>query len=1212
MKRIARKSLGNNRVPHQSMPSDRARKRFAAAALILAAGSALTASSPAQAQRYTWSGNGQNANWDYQTPLVGLYTNWAPLTLPPQSADIVFGSGFASGNPNCGGNQWINSLNFDTTSTFSVISNQFFFDEIINGTGNVTRSAGSSGTQNVNVITELFSNGTWTIDGTGSLVFGNTIKGSVALNKQGSGTLVFGSGASDTQENQLLGTNSVSAGTLLLNKADGTNAVAVSLAVSGGAVSFLRSNQLANGCAVAVNSGHLDLNGFSDTVGPLSGSGGTINLGSGALTVNQLNAGTFAGVITGTGSFTKAFDSTLTLGGGASDTSANTYSGTTTVNAGTLLLNKAADVNAINGTLTINSSGAVALNRANQINPNAAVTVNIGATLALHGFGQTLSNLSGTGKVDMTGPLIISTTGTDTFAGTLLGTTGSLGKSGTGTLVLGGGAFDTAANTYTGPTFVVGGMLILDKASGTNAVGGDLILSSATAKLNRSNQIADAGRLTVGTGTFLMNGFSETVAGLDGSPGTLDLSSGTLTVNMDASMTFGGVAIGASGNLVKGGTGSLALGFGNDNAPNTYGGSTIVNAGTLLLNKASGTNAVAGALTVNGGQAMLARSNQIADGVTVAVNAGTFHLNGSSETIGALSSNAGGIVNVGGGNLTVNQTAGTTVSSTIVGSSGSFTKSGNGTLTLGSGVADAAANTFTGTTTVNGGQLVLNKATGFSAIAGSITIGGGEVLLNRSHIIADASVLTVNSGTFNMGGATNEAIGGISGSGGVVNLSSGTLQVLQANAGTYAGTIRGSAGTFKKAGVATVTLGGGSSDTAPNTAGNTIINGGILILDKAPGTNAVGGNLAIGTGFVGNSAAVTLARSNQIADTAVVTFDSGALNMGGATIETVGGISGTSGAINLGSGTLIVNQAAEGTYAGSFSGSAGTMVKAGSATLTLAGSSSDATGKTIVNAGTLVVAHPQALGRGALAINSASTVLSPGLAGAPRVAGLNMAGTGKLDMNDNDLVVGSDTSKSQIETYVRTARNGGAWDGPGITSTFARNHVTHSTTLGVLSGAEFHSVFGANAVFGGATVGTFDSLVKYTWYGDTDFNGAVDFDDYARIDAGYNNAGSGWLNGDLDFNGVVNFDDYSLVDVAFNNQSGSLRRALSYLDGGDRSNQGMNTPALQLVMNHFGQFGQSYATGFLNAVPEPASALALSGLAALTASRRRRRRSDAR
>jgi len=67
-------------------------------------------------------------------------------------------------------------------------------------------------------------------------------------------------------------------------------------------------------------------------------------------------------------------------------------------------------------------------------------------------------------------------------------------------------------------------------------------------------------------------------------------------------------------------------------------------------------------------------------------------------------------------------------------------------------------------------------------------------------------------------------------------------------------------------------------------------------------------------------------------------------------------------------------------------------------------------------------------------------------------------------------------------------------------------------------------------------------LVKYTYYGDTDFNGAVDFDDYSRTDGGFNNHRTGWLNGDFDGNGGVDFDDYSLIDQAFNTQTSPLRR----------------------------------------------------------------------
>ena len=133
--------------------------------------------------------------------------------------------------------------------------------------------------------------------------------------------------------------------------------------------------------------------------------------------------------------------------------------------------------------------------------------------------------------------------------------------------------------------------------------------------------------------------------------------------------------------------------------------------------------------------------------------------------------------------------------------------------------------------------------------------------------------------------------------------------------------------------------------------------------------------------------------------------------------------------------------------------------------------------------------------------------------------------------------------------------------------------------------------------------------MKYTYYGDTDFNGIVNFDDYSRTDAGFNNNRTGWFNGDFDCNGIVNFDDYSLIDLAFNTQSGTLRRAMSYLDGSDRSDQDMDAPALQLVGRSLRQFGEAYAPGFLNSVPEPATLLPLGviGLAASTGRRRRRR-----
>ena len=54
--------------------------------------------------------------------------------------------------------------------------------------------------------------------------------------------------------------------------------------------------------------------------------------------------------------------------------------------------------------------------------------------------------------------------------------------------------------------------------------------------------------------------------------------------------------------------------------------------------------------------------------------------------------------------------------------------------------------------------------------------------------------------------------------------------------------------------------------------------------------------------------------------------------------------------------------------------------------------------------------------------------------------------------------------------------------------------------------------------------------------GDADHNGVVNFDDFARIDNGFNNHLTGFSNGDFNYDGVINFDDYSIIDFAFNSQ----------------------------------------------------------------------------
>ena len=156
---------------------------------------------------------------------------------------------------------------------------------------------------------------------------------------------------------------------------------------------------------------------------------------------------------------------------------------------------------------------------------------------------------------------------------------------------------------------------------------------------------------------------------------------------------------------------------------------------------------------------------------------------------------------------------------------------------------------------------------------------------------------------------------------------------------------------------------------------------------------------------------------------------------------------------------------------------------------------------------------------------------------------ISVNGSGKLDLNNNDLIVEYTGASALplVQQLIQVARTGGAWSGAGITSSSARLASPANTTLGVVEASDFKSIYGADATFDGQTIDTSAVLVKYTYYGDTDFNGVVDFDDYSRTDSGFNLGRTGWFNGDFDLNGVVDFDDYSLIDMAFNTQGAALR-----------------------------------------------------------------------
>jgi len=583
----------------------------------------------------------------------------------------------------------------------------------------------------------------------------SVISGAIGIIKNGTGTLTL------TGANTYTGGTTVNAGTLTIGTGGTLGATTGTLAVNN--LNTGAGTNVVLNLATAVDTTVGSLSGTIAT--PSSGTNtATINNGGSGrnFTVNQSNNDTYAGVIAGAGTFTigSLSNSILTLSG------ANTYTGNTTVNAGTLNLNSV-------GNTIGSSTSVIGVGLANGVNGAVAGTVATGAVANIGGGNYTVSALQvgytggtnnnsaasgwltmtggtitannssgyfviggensqpgngqlGIGQVDLSGNSVINYNYNSAFAGDVeLGVRG-----GRGVLNISGNAALNANKILLAVTY--SGAEDGNTRAYVNQSGGTVTLSSAT---GLSYTGATFGRVAV----YNLNGGtlntkvisaptvqSGATAVFNFNGGTLQAGAGNATFmsNLSGAIVYAGGA-----NINDGG---YAITIGQTlTAPTGYGLGAV---GTILTPTTAGTgyvnppnitfNTPSGGLPATG-YATINATGQVT-GIVI-TSPGSGYTSGQAVTVTL----AGG---GGGSGATF-----TSVTASTASSGGGLTKTGTGTLTL------TGANTYTGATSILNGSIISVKGTAtatFTNTALNVTFSTPPVAGNTFRFFSGATTQT--------------------------------------------------------------------------------------------------------------------------------------------------------------------------------------------------------------------------------------------------------------------------------------------------------------------------------------------------------------------------------------------------------------------------------------------------------------------------------------
>ena len=630
--------------------------------------------------------------------------------------------------------------------------------------------------------------------------------GTAGLTKTTAGTVSL------TAANTYTGTTAVKAGTLQLT--GGNNRIAPAGGVALGDVGS--SGTLILGDAGGSSNQTLTSLTTAGDGGKVVGGNASVSI----LTTNIISGTSFyAGVLGGVGAnennlaLSKTGAGTMELGLGSS------YTGGTSVAAGTLKLS--ASSAAGTGALTLSAGSVISGSGTTQSNSIVIGTATssqtvFGATTTLvgwdfngqTGFGPSPLSASSVVGAGLTGtPSLTRGSGVTTTGGSSNGWGGdgwdisnttaasaiaandfasfSLTVSANNALNLDGFSAYNVRRSGTGPTtglwqYQVGGGSFVDIGSPITWGGTTSSAGNPEAQIDLASIPALQGLLAGSVITFRVVNYGSTGAAgswylnnfqtgndfaINGKVGTVNFipasGSGTLGIDTGGITTFSGpVTVNNTASLTaaSGGTASFT------NVISGPGSITKTGAGDVVL---SASNTYTGTTTISEGALTLSGNGALADtsSVNLTSNTSSFSIaaiSALSEGVASLSGVAGSQVNLGSKTLITVGDADATFSGVADGAGG-ITKQGTGKLTL-NGV-----NTYTGTTTV---------------------LGGGTLLLGADSTLNVGSKMTLSGGTLAAGGKTN-SLGEFSQTTGVniIDFAAGDGNLTFNSTGTWSGTL---------------------------------------------------------------------------------------------------------------------------------------------------------------------------------------------------------------------------------------------------------------------------------------------------------------------------------------------------------------------------------------------------------------------------------------